>query len=113
MTRYSTFFGVVSALAFGIAVPAFADSQLAASAGLTADEAATMSLTEIAAVKFNRETRADDQQTCQARLRRDHGFPVDACQRLEPQPAGGQCRPVSRRSGRHDPDRDRGGEVQP
>jgi hypothetical protein len=37
-------------------------SQLAAAAGIPAAEAATMSLTEIAAAKFNRDTRGDDQQ---------------------------------------------------
>jgi hypothetical protein len=37
-------------------------SQLAAAAGIAPAEAATMSLTEIAAAKFNRDTRGDDRQ---------------------------------------------------
>jgi hypothetical protein len=49
---------------FGAAVIASAADvrQLAASAGLSAAEAEGMSLSEIAAVKFNRETRGDYQQ---------------------------------------------------
>lgn len=38
-------------------------SQLAAAAGIAPAEAATMSLTEIAAMKFNHDTRGDDRQT--------------------------------------------------
>ena len=56
MTRISTLIGVVGAIALGIAAPAFADSQLAASAGLTDEEAAGMTLTEIAQYKFNRDS---------------------------------------------------------
>ncbi|HET9067457.1 MAG TPA: hypothetical protein VFN28_02345 [Amaricoccus sp.] len=63
MTRIPACLGVVAAIAIGIAAPAFADSQLAASAGLSPEEAAGMSLTEIAAVKFNNDTRPDDRQS--------------------------------------------------
>ena len=38
-------------------------SQLVAAAGVAPAEAATLSLTELAAAKFNRDTRDDDQQT--------------------------------------------------
>lgn len=38
-------------------------SQLAAAAGVTPAEAATLSLTELAAAKFNRDTRDDDRQS--------------------------------------------------
>lgn len=38
-------------------------SRLAAAAGLSPSEAAGMTLTEIAAAKFNRDTRGDDRQT--------------------------------------------------
>jgi hypothetical protein len=60
MTRISTLIGVVGAIALGIAAPAFADSQLAASAGLTDEEAAGMTLTEIAQYKFNRDVSVSD-----------------------------------------------------
>jgi hypothetical protein len=60
MTRIFACMGVVGAIALGVAAPAFADSQLAASAGLSADEAAAMSLTEIAQVKFNRDASGAD-----------------------------------------------------
>ena len=60
MTRNSTFIGVVGAIALGIAAPAFADSQLAASAGLTDEEAAGMTLTELAQYKFNRDVSVAD-----------------------------------------------------
>jgi hypothetical protein len=53
-----------AAIAFA-AAPAFAD-QLAANAGLSPAEAQGLSLTEIAQVKFNRDTRGDDR----------HVFPV-------------------------------------
>ena len=43
------------------AAPAFAD-QLAANAGLSAAEAQGLTLSQIAQVKFNRETRGDDRQ---------------------------------------------------
>ena len=58
-----------TAVALGIGlsatVPAFSADygQLAASAGLSPSEAAGMSLSEIAAYKFNRDTRRDDWQT--------------------------------------------------
>lgn len=48
------------AIAFA-AAPAFAD-QLSANAGLSPVQAQGLSLTEIAQVKFNRETRGDDRQ---------------------------------------------------
>ena len=60
MTRNSTFIGVVGAIALGIVAPAFADSQLAASAGLTDEQAAAMTLTEIAQYKFNRDELVAD-----------------------------------------------------
>ena len=60
MTRIPVCLGVVGAIALGIAAPAFADSQLAASAGLTTEQAAGMTLTEIAQVKFNREASDAD-----------------------------------------------------
>ena len=60
MTRIAVCLGVVGAVALGIAAPAFADSQLAASAGLAADEAAGMTLTEIAQTKFNRDESGAD-----------------------------------------------------
>jgi antitoxin component of RelBE/YafQ-DinJ toxin-antitoxin module len=60
MTRTSTFIGVVGAIALGIVAPAFADSQLAASAGLTDEQAAGMTLTEIAQYKFNRDESVAD-----------------------------------------------------
>lgn len=61
MNRFLT----TAALAGFFAMPALAQdmSQLAASAGLTAAEARTMSLAEIAAAKFNRDSRDDDRQT--------------------------------------------------
>jgi hypothetical protein len=60
MTRISTYIGVVGAIALGIVAPAFADSQLAASAGLTDEQAEGMSLTEIAQYKFNRDESGAD-----------------------------------------------------
>ena len=48
------------AVAVAAAAPAFADSQLAANAGLSPVEAQGLSLTEIAQLKFNRDTRQDD-----------------------------------------------------
>ena len=56
-----TYLNVLAAAAVALTAtaPAFAD-QLAASAGLTASEAAGMSLTEIAQAKFNRESRGTD-----------------------------------------------------
>jgi hypothetical protein len=50
----------VAAVALTAAAPGFAQSQLAASAGLSPAEAAGLSLTEIAQAKFNRDTRGDD-----------------------------------------------------
>jgi hypothetical protein len=47
------------------AAPAFANSQLIASAGLTPAEAQGLSLTEIAQYKFNRETGRDGQQAAE------------------------------------------------
>ena len=52
MTNLKTL-AVVAALV-GAAAPAFAQSQLAANAGLTPAEAAGLSLNEIAVAKFNR-----------------------------------------------------------
>jgi hypothetical protein len=52
----------VAALAFGISAPAFAQSQLIASAGLTPAEARGLTLTEIAQAKFNREADSQDRQ---------------------------------------------------
>jgi hypothetical protein len=51
-----------AAVALAAAAPAFAGGQLAANAGLTAAEAQGLSLTEIAQIKFNRETRGQDRQ---------------------------------------------------
>ncbi len=50
---------LAAAAALVVAAPAFAD-QLAANAGLSASEAQGLSLTEIAQLKFNRDTRGDD-----------------------------------------------------
>jgi hypothetical protein len=47
----------------GLYAQAADTSQLAAAAGVTPAEAASLSLTELAAAKFNRDTRDDDQQT--------------------------------------------------
>ena len=52
----------VAAALLGAAAPAFAQSQLIANAGLTPAEAQGLSLTEIAAAKFNRGSDGDDQQ---------------------------------------------------
>jgi hypothetical protein len=49
-----------AAVALAAAAPAFANDQLAASAGISPAEAAGLSLTEIAQAKFNRETGGDD-----------------------------------------------------
>lgn len=46
----------------GLYAQAADHSQLAAAAGISAGEAATMSLTELAAAKFNRDSRDDDRQ---------------------------------------------------
>ena len=46
----------------GVLAQAADRSQLAAAAGVSAEEAATMSLTELASAKFNRDSRDDDQQ---------------------------------------------------
>jgi hypothetical protein len=51
---------VAGAIALSIAAPAFADSQLIASAGLTVEQAEGMTLTEIAQHKFNREESPND-----------------------------------------------------
>ena len=60
MTNLRTL-AVAAALA-GAAAPAFAQSQLIASAGLTPAEAAGLSLNEIAVAKFNREADTSDRQ---------------------------------------------------
>lgn len=52
--------------AAGLYAQAADTSQLAAAAGIAPAEAATMSLTEIAAAKFNRDTRGDDRQVVSA-----------------------------------------------
>jgi hypothetical protein len=52
----------IAAALLGAAAPAFAQSQLIASAGLTPEEARGLSLTEIAAAKFNRDSDDDNQQ---------------------------------------------------
>ena len=49
-------------LALSVAAPAFANAQLAASAGLTPAAAAGLSLTEIAQAKFNRDSSGQDHQ---------------------------------------------------
>ena len=49
-----------AAVALTAAAPGFAQSQLAASAGVSPAEAERLSLTEIAQAKFNRDTRGDD-----------------------------------------------------
>ena len=53
----------ITAALVGAAAPALAQSQLISSAGLTPAEASGLSLTEIAAAKFNRSAGGDDQQT--------------------------------------------------
>lgn len=57
--KYLVNTAVAAAIAFA-AAPAFAGSQLAASAGLSPVEAQGLSLSEIAQIKFNRDTRGDD-----------------------------------------------------
>jgi len=54
---------VAGAVALSVVAPAFADSQLIASAGLTRSEAAGMTLSQIAAYKFNRNVSESDRQT--------------------------------------------------
>jgi hypothetical protein len=54
-TQLSTL-AAAAALALAAAAPGFAQSQLVASAGLTPEEAAGLSLTEIAQAKFDRDT---------------------------------------------------------
>ena len=49
-----------AAVALTAAAPSYADSQLAASAGLNPAQAAGLTLTEIAQAKFNRDARGDD-----------------------------------------------------
>lgn len=81
-----------AAVALTVAAPSFADSQLAASAGLSQTEAAGLSLTEIAAAKFNRDSRGDDAQvivetnpaSAQARVRlaANAGIPADEAEAL-------------------------------
>ncbi len=51
-----------AAVALTAAAPSFAQSQLAANAGLSPAEAAGLSLTEIAQAKFNHDSRGDNQQ---------------------------------------------------
>jgi hypothetical protein len=62
----------VAAALLGAAAPAFAQSQLIGNAGLTPAEASGLSLTEIAAAKFNRGSDDDNQQ----RVLRDRGVTV-------------------------------------
>ena len=73
-------------------------SQLAAVAGIPADEAAGMSLDQIAVAKFNREARGDDKQAVEGRRRR-HVDPLALLRRpassSSPPPA---CRPTRRRA---------------
>ena len=52
----------VAAALLGAAAPAFAQSQLIASAGLTPAQAEGLSLNEIAVAKFNREADSGDRQ---------------------------------------------------
>ena len=52
----------LAAALLGAAAPAFAQSQLAANAGLTPEQAQGLTLTEIAAAKFNRDADSDNQQ---------------------------------------------------
>jgi hypothetical protein len=52
----------LAATLLGAAAPAFAQSQLIASAGLTPAEAEGLSLSEIAVAKFNREADTGDRQ---------------------------------------------------
>ena len=60
MRRY---FGIAVTLSvLASAAPVLAQSQLALSAGLTPEQANGMTLNEIAAVKFNRESSRQDQQ---------------------------------------------------
>ena len=62
----------IAAALIGGAVPAFAQSQLIANAGLTPAEAQGLSLSEIAALKFNRDSASDYRQT----VRQDVGVTV-------------------------------------
>lgn len=59
-TRINTL--VAAAIALAAAAPAFANSQLVASAALTQEEAAGMTLSEIAATKNNRHLSFSDRQ---------------------------------------------------
>ncbi len=69
MTRIFVRCGLVSAtilgatFAVGLQAQAADTSQLAAAAGISPAEASTMSLTEIAAAKFNRDSAGDDRQS--------------------------------------------------
>ena len=49
-----------TAVALTAAVPSYADSKLAASAGLSPAQAAGLTLTQLAQAKFNRDARGDD-----------------------------------------------------
>ncbi|HET9069637.1 MAG TPA: hypothetical protein VFN28_13400 [Amaricoccus sp.] len=63
MKTRSTSLAAAAAIALALAAPAVADSgQLAANAGIAPAAASTLTLTEIAQAKFNRDTRGDDRQ---------------------------------------------------
>ena len=58
--HYKSQIAAAGAIALSVVAPAFADSQLIASAGLTVEQAEGMTLTEIVQHKFNRDERAGD-----------------------------------------------------
>lgn len=62
MTRTFKTIATVAALTLGAAAPALAQSQLIASAGLTAAEAEGLTLNQIAAAKYNRDRSFNDRQ---------------------------------------------------
>jgi methyl coenzyme M reductase subunit C len=62
MTRTFKTIAAVAALTLGAAAPAFAQSQLIASAGLTPAEAQGLTLNQIAAAKYNRDRSHTDRQ---------------------------------------------------
>jgi hypothetical protein len=80
----------VAAALLGASAPAFAQSQLVASSGLSPAEASGLSLNEIAAAKFNRDVSGSDQQRAFTRgsagetgqLAASAGIPADEADRL-------------------------------
>lgn len=74
--------------AAGVQAEAGGYDQLARAAGVPAEQAATMSLTELAAAKFNRDTRGDDRQVVSTAAPR----PVDPARHAHMIAAAGMTR---------------------